>query len=298
MWGANPTALALWAEYNGKMVMFDWKEIRKIDAHVHILPDEVHRANPDACDEFGLFGCLDSHEKIMREYGIDAAVIMPFNDPALMSMDFSADAVHKNLFEMKNAYPGKYYAFADVDANVRAEESCEAVVKAVKTYRLDGLKLHPANTGMDAASDYNIQLLQTAEALGIPVAVHSYPNSPGDPCAAAKVAALAGKFPKLKMIVAHMGAFQWEALLDADVYVDFSAVLPDYVRKLGVRATNGILRRFGPDRLIFGTDYPTSRVLRPESVYETYFDILNQMDFTESEAEKIAYGNIASLLKP
>ncbi len=264
---------------------------------MHILPDEVHRANPDVYDEFGLFAYLAGHEKIMRKYGIEAAIIMPFNDPALMSMDSSAGAVHKNLFDMKNAFPGKYYAFADVDANVRAEESCEAAAKAVKTYRLDGLKLHPANSGMDADSDYNVQLLQTAGALDIPVAVHSYPNGADDACAAAKVAALAGKFPKLKIIAAHMGAFQWETLLDTDVYVDFSAVLPDYVRKLGVRTTNNILRRFGPDRLIFGTDYPTSRVLRPESIYETYFDILNQMDFTEAEAEKIAYGNIASLLK-
>ena len=30
--------------------MIDWKTIKKIDAHIHILPDAVHAANPDSDD--------------------------------------------------------------------------------------------------------------------------------------------------------------------------------------------------------------------------------------------------------
>ena len=30
--------------------MVDWKTLKKIDAHIHILPDDVHRANPDSED--------------------------------------------------------------------------------------------------------------------------------------------------------------------------------------------------------------------------------------------------------
>ena len=30
--------------------MVDWKTIKKIDAHIHILPDDVHEANPDPED--------------------------------------------------------------------------------------------------------------------------------------------------------------------------------------------------------------------------------------------------------
>ena len=29
-----------------------WRDIPKIDAHIHIIPDEVHAANPDSDDEF------------------------------------------------------------------------------------------------------------------------------------------------------------------------------------------------------------------------------------------------------
>jgi len=28
--------------------MVDWRTIKKIDAHIHILPDAVHKANPDS----------------------------------------------------------------------------------------------------------------------------------------------------------------------------------------------------------------------------------------------------------
>lgn len=32
------------------MAAIDWKKLNKIDAHIHILPDAVHEANPDAED--------------------------------------------------------------------------------------------------------------------------------------------------------------------------------------------------------------------------------------------------------
>ena len=94
-----------------------------------------------------------------------------------------------------------------------------------------------------------------------------------------------------------MGAYQWELLLPTRAYVDISAILPDYVRTYGVHKTNEILRKFGTDRLIFATDYPNSRILSPEEIYHNYFDILNQMDFTQEEAERIAYCNIEKILK-
>ena len=44
-----------------------WRDIPKIDAHMHIIPDEVHAANPDSDDEF-------SFAKV-SSYGY---VILPF----------------------------------------------------------------------------------------------------------------------------------------------------------------------------------------------------------------------------
>ena len=37
--------------------MADWKKIKKIDAHIHIIPGVVHQANPDSEDEW-VYACL------------------------------------------------------------------------------------------------------------------------------------------------------------------------------------------------------------------------------------------------
>ena len=276
--------------------MFDWRTIKKIDAHIHILPDDVHEANPDSEDAWVHAADLHKYCGMMDELDIEKAVIMPFNDPWLMSMEFTIDAVHKNLYEMKQRYPGKFYAFADIDTRNTPAESVEAIRKAIEEYGLDGIKIHPNNTGVDLDSAYNQPIFAYAQEHQIPVAIHSYPNTENDRSAAYRIVNVLAQYPDLTVIVSHMGAHQWEQLLPTRCFVDISAILPDYVRNYGTKKTSEILRAFGADRLIFATDYPDSRCLQPDEIYDSYFEILNQMEFTMEEEEKIAYGNIEKLL--
>ena len=275
--------------------MVDWRTIQKIDAHIHILPDEVHEANPDSEDVW-VYADLHKYRTMMDSHGVEKAVIMPLNDPWLMSMEFTIDAVHKNLYEMKRCYPGKFYAFADIDTRNTSAESVAAIRKAIEEYSLDGIKIHPNNTGVDLDSAYHQPIFAYVQENNIPVAIHSYPNSENDRSAVCRIINVLNAYPDLTVIVSHMGAYQWEQLLPTRAYVDISAILPDYVRTYGIAKTNEILRSFGADRLIFATDYPDSRILEPDEIYGSYFDILNQMDFTGEEVEKIAYGNIFEIL--
>lgn len=277
--------------------MFDWRTIKKIDAHIHILSDDVHKANPDSEDAWVHAADLHKYRRMMDELGIEKAVIMPFNDPWLMSMEFTIDAVHKNLYDMKQRYPGKFCAFADIDTRNTSAESVDAICKAIEEYDLDGIKVHPNNTGVDLDSAYNQAIFAYAQENKIPIAIHSYPNSENDRSATYRIVNVLEQYPNLTVIVSHMGAYQWEQLLPTHAYVDISAILPDYVRTYGIAKTNEILRSFGADRLIFATDYPDSRILEPDEIYGFYFDILKQMDFTKEEADKIAYGNLARIVK-
>ena len=275
--------------------MFDWRSTKKIDAHIHILPDAVHEANPDSEDVW-VYADLHKYREMMDALDIEKAVIMPLNDPWLMSMEFTIDAVHKNLYDMKQRYPGRFYAFADIDIRNAPAESVEAIRKAIEEYGLDGIKIHPNNTGIDLDSDYNQPIFAYAQEQQIPVAIHSYPNSETDRSAVYRIVNVLNQYPELTVIVSHMGAHQWEQLLPTRCFVDISAILPDYVRTYGTPKTNEILRSFSADRLIFATDYPDSRILQPDEIYGSYFDMLNQMVFTKEEAEKIAYGNISQIL--
>ncbi len=276
--------------------MVDWRTIKKIDAHIHILPDDVHEANPDSEDAWVRAADLHKYCGMMDTLGIEKAIIMPFNDPWLMSMEFTIDAVHKNLYDMKQRYPGKFYAFADIDTRNAPAESVNAIRKAILEYGIDGIKIHPNNTGLDLDNEYNRPIFAFAQEHRIPVAIHSYPNSESDRSAAYRIIYILDQYSELTVIVSHMGAYQWEQFLSTRVYVDISAILPDYVRTYGIEKTNEILRKFGSDRLIFATDYPDSRILEPGEIYGSYFDILNQMDFTQEEAELIAHGNIDKIL--
>lgn len=276
--------------------MVDWRTIKKIDAHIHVLPDAVHEANPDSEDVW-VYADLHKYRARMDGLGIEKAVIMPLNDPWLMSMEFTIDAVHKNLYDMKRRYPGKFYAFADIDPRNTPTESVEAIRKAIEEYGLDGIKIHPYNAGVDLNSDYNQAIFAYAQKERIPVAIHSYPNTENDRSAAYQIVNVLNQYPDLTVIISHMGAYQWEQLLPTRAYVDISAILPEYVRTYGVSGTNEILRKFSADRLIFATDYPDSHTLKSEKIYGAYFDILNQMDFTQEEAEIIAYGNIERIVK-
>ena len=275
--------------------MFDWRTIKKIDAHIHILPDAVHEANPDS-DDVWAYADLHMYRTMMDGLGVEKAIIMPLNDPWLMSMEFTIDAVHKNLYEMKQRYPGKFYAFADIDTRNTPAESVNAICKAIQEYGLDGIKIHPNNTGVDLDSEYNQPIFAFAQEHRIPVAIHSYPNKEDDRSAAHRIVNVLAQYPDLTVIVSHMGAHQWEQLLPTRCFVDISAILPDYVRAYGTPKTNEILHSFSAERLIFATDYPDSRILQPGEIYGSYFDTLNQMDFTKGEAEKIAYGNISKIL--
>ena len=58
-----------------------------------------------------------------------------------------------------------------------------------------------------------------------------------------------------------------------------------------------ILRRFGVNRLLFGTDWPCSRSVEPTRIMERYLDILDQMDFTEEEMHMIGHANAERFLK-
>lgn len=275
--------------------MADWKTIKKIDAHIHIIPDVVHEANPDAEDEW-IYADQTKYIKLMEKYNIEQAIIMPLNDPYLMSMEFTVDAVNKNLKELVHKYPDKFYAMADIDISNNIEKTKESLIKAIEEYKLNGLKLHPNNTGMNVDDEYNVALLEEFNKYGLPVFIHSYPNSKDDRSATYRIKYLINKFPNMKFIISHMGSYQYEELLDTNCYVDISAILPDYVNKLGIKETNNILRKFGAERLIFATDYPCSRCLLPEEIYDRYFEILNQMDFNEEEIKIIAYDNIKNIL--
>lgn len=276
----------------------DWRKIKKIDAHVHILPDDRLKLWKEYPEDAWSHADVHEYLRIMDEYNVEKAVLLPINDGRTYYEH--ADDTNRWFGEMQRKYPDKFVAFADVlkEGAYFYEDSPNILEDAVVKYNLKGLKLHPQNLCLDADSLEYVPVLRKAAELKVPVVIHSNPCRVGfhDNCAPDRINKMIQVFPDVKFITAHMGGMKWQDAITACSYVDISSVLPQFVKLYGIEQTNRILRGFGVRRLIFGTDYPDVRFTKPEDIYETYCDILNQMDFTAEEAEQIAYGNISGIL--
>ena len=218
---------------------------------------------------------------------------MPANDQYLYFQD--PGETNRFLGGLVREHPDRFRAFADVTASGAyfIEQTPYILEEAVEEYGLSGLKLHPTNLHMDADDLRLVPVLRKAAELGVPVMFHSNPCRLGfhDNCAPDKINRMIQVFPDLEVITAHLGGMKWQDALTGCTWVDMSYILPKLAGLYGIEQVNRILRAFGPERLIFATDFP-------DGEYDAYFDILDQMDFSDAEIEQIAWGNIAGLLAP
>lgn len=275
----------------------DWFTIPKIDAHIHLMPQDVIDANIG--DKFADYGDVSEYIKLMDKYNITTAFIMPFNDPYMLSMDFTLESVHSNLYNMCNMSNGRLYSFADIDIRKNLDKNISELNKIINKTVFLGIKIHPTNTGYPIDGEYYDKIFEWASDNNVLVEIHSYPRTHinDDVCSPSRIKNVIKKYSNLKVSIAHMGGFQYEQLYDINACFNISAILPDYVNEYGIKKTNNILREFGIEKLVFATDYPDSRSLKPDEIYNKYFDILNKMDFTYEEAEKICRYNIMNMIK-
>lgn len=278
--------------------MVNWREIPKIDAHIHLMPDDVIRANSGCGDIFVEYGGVRDYGNIMETYNIEGAFIMPFNDPYMLSMGFTVETVHSNLQQMAAFAPAKLRCFADVDIRKDISQTIRELEKVLSREAFIGIKLHPTNTGYPVDGAYYDRIFQFANENGILVEIHSYPREhlTDDVCSPTRIKNVLNKYPELKVSIAHLGGFQHKELYGLNAYFNISGILPDMVKRYGIEGANRILRRIGVDRLVFATDYPDSRCLQPNDIYETYFEMLSQMDFTYEEAERICRDNALKMI--
>lgn len=271
-----------------------WRTCRKLDAHVHVLPGERTEqflANEGPRFPWSRCGAED-YLRQMDRHGIERALLVPANDQYLYFQD--PRETNRFLGGLVKAHPDRFSAFADVTASGAyfIEQTPQILEEAVEEQGLAGLKLHPTNLHMDADDLRLVPVLRKAAELDVPVMFHANPCRLGfhDNCAPDRINRMIQIFPDLEIITAHLGGMKWPDAVSGCTWADMSYILPRLVELYGLEQTNRILRAFGPERLLFGTDFP-------QGDYAAYFEILEQMDFTEEEIRRMAWDNLAGLLK-
>lgn len=159
-----------------------------------------------------------------------------------------------------------------------------ALKRVLKGFK--GVKLHPALCGFHLSNKKLVNpIFEVAESYGGGVIVRGSADLYNCPL---EFARMAGRFPKVPLIMAHSGFFwQWElaievALENENLYLETSRV-PGF-------ETGKIIQKLGGDKVIWGTDSPFCD-------YEWEFNKIRRYAENEKEFDKIMGGTIMSLLK-
>jgi hypothetical protein len=103
-------------------------------------------------------------------------------------------------------------------------------------------------------------------------------------------------FPELRLMLTHLGTL-WhnEAFMvvekNPNVFIDTAA----YLYEIPTILTRDIVERIGPEKIIFGTDYPMPYAGRIHRMKD-FVDCINGLELTEVERRQIFSENVEALL--
>lgn len=233
-----------------------------VDVHTHVWERPAHLSDAFIADAKAAAGAaykpievdLDEHWKAMEP--VDRAIVLGFRARhvgVLVPNEYVADYVGR--------HPEKLIGFCSVDPN--DADAVEQLDHAVKTLGLRGLKVGPIYQNIHPQDERFMALMARAEALGVPVLIHQgttfCSNVSLELANPIQLQPIALKFPKLRMLIAHMG-HPWiaETLVlirkHPHFYSDISALYYrpwQFYNALVTAMEYGVL-----DKLLFGTDYP------------------------------------------
>lgn len=259
-----------------------------VDFHTHAFPDALaERAMNQLYHGSGVKSFLDgkisSLLRSMDEHGIDQSVLCSIATRAEQFgpiLKWSKAVASDRLIPLPSVHP------ADPEALER--------LSIVRDEGFPGIKMHPYY------QDYTIDearldpYYSKAEELGLIVLVHGGfdPAFPRDRIGSAdRVMNVYRKFPNLKFIAAHLGAWDdWDLvrdhLLGLPVYMDTSMAID----QMPAAAAADLLTRHPADYLLFATDSPWGDVAAA-------LDRLRSLDIPDSLKQKILGTNARKLLQ-
>lgn len=274
-----------------------WREIPKIDAHAHLVTKDFREFFKDDKESCWTYSNKSYFKQIAKEYNVKKFILQPTNDTYMYQETLTNNNWLASQVKQSN---GLFLAFADIQNNGAyiLDVAPNHLEIAIKDNGLSGLKIHPNNLNIPFDDLRMVPVLRKAAELKIPVMVHSNPTMVGfhDDCAPDRINKMIQIFPDVTFIASHLGGMKWQDALSTLTYVDISYILPKLYEIYGRDMTERILKSFGADRLIFGTDFPQVYKTKAEDVYERYCSILDEMNFSNEDMEKIAYKNICKIL--
>jgi len=306
-----------------------------IDTHFHAFPGKYLELVPEVSknDVRGVgFRAFDRQEylDVMDKYGIDMGVLSCTAGKVIEERGDRSRAlglcrlINDSFAEVHARYPQRFKVFArlpmvDMDDCLRELARC-----------FDGLGMHgvmlPTNISGKYLDEAEFKLFWDAiDAAGRPLFLHptnapcqSNWNKyslhqkilwPTDTTLAVSRIVYSGifdRYPRLKLIAAHLGGMifvyldrlNWregnpECKLEPEGY--FKKIYYDTAGPIRAPYIKLACDTVGPDRILFGADYPHGRGGRDDQFYPMTLKAMDELDIAKEEKEKIYFRNAKSL---
>ena len=185
--------------------------------------------------------------RAMDEHGVERAVVSSAGEFAAHWNRPGND----EIAALVRRFPQRFVGFATINPWMRAAARDE-LRRARDTLGLKGLVLHPMLQGFEANDPLVFPLVGEAVRLAMPIYVIG-----GAPLLAIpyKIADLAGRYPEGRFILGHAG---WDFHFDVLYCLEAHGNLWAETSKNELSNLEAIARVIGPERLVFGSDYPFS----------------------------------------
>ena len=278
-----------------------------IDFHTHTFPDAIAASTLKKLSGVShsapfTDGTGAGLAASMAEAGVDLSVVLPVATSPRQVRHINEAAALAN----RRAGETGLFSFGCIHPDC---ENWREELDRIAALGLKGVKLHPVYQGVDLDDPRYLRILTRAGELGLVAVTHAgvdigYPDAAN--CLPRVLLRAVRQAGPVKLVAAHMGGWKrWEEALellaDTSVYLDtsFSTGLiaplddgyytPEQLRLLDGEGFVRMVRGFGAERILFGTDSPWSG--QRESV-----EWLRALPLADGEKDAILGGNARRLL--
>ena len=259
-----------------------------IDAHCHIYPDPIARKAVGGISHF--YGDLpfDTYDGT-RHRLVESATAAGVDHNIVFSVATTAHQVHSINTYIANEQLASGGRFTGLGTLHLESEDMEADLDEIEALGLHGVKLHPDIQNFKIDEPRAMHIFEMCEDRGLPIYVHTgdkrYDNSNPN-----RVKNVLEAFPKLKFVGPHLGGWSvWEEAAKVlpkydNIIVDTSSSLYE----LDPDTARDIIRAYGSERVMFGTDYPMWPVTKE-------LEHMEALGLTDEDYENIYWRTCANL---
>ncbi|MBQ6773091.1 MAG: amidohydrolase family protein [Synergistaceae bacterium] len=280
---------------------------RVIDIHTHTFPDKIasralESLSSKSHTKYFTDGTIKALKESMTAAGVDYSVILP-----VATRLEQVEKINNSAIEI-NSRERNLISFGAMHPDY---ENYSRELERIYKSGIKGIKIHPVYQGVNINDERYIRILTQAAELGLIVLIHAGRDIgfPDSECAMpVKILDALKKSDSGRIILAHMGGWRcWDEVCNLfagreNIYIDtafsLGAFIPnddsyykshDECKMLSSQEFTRIIRTFGAERVLFGTDSPWSSQLDSVKEFES-------LELTDSEKELILFGNAARLL--